>query len=97
MSAYWDRPEVFDPERFTPDRVRQRHRYAHFPFGGGPHQCLGMHLFYLEAQLIVATILSRYRFRLRSAGIPGVRLAAALRPRDRVHLTLSPSRRRAAA
>jgi cytochrome P450 len=97
MSAYWDRPEVFDPDRFTPEKVRARHRYAHFPFGGGPHQCLGMHLFYLEAQLIVATILSRYRFRLHSNGVPGVRLAAALRPRERVELTLTPARGRTAA
>jgi cytochrome P450 len=89
MSAFWDRPDEFDPERFRPERVRARHRYAHFPFGGGPHQCLGMYLFYLEAQLIVATMLSRYRFRLRQPGVPGLRLAAALRPRHRVELTLT--------
>lgn len=89
MTAFWDRPDEFDPDRFTPERVRGRHRYAHFPFGGGPHQCLGMYLFYLEAQLILATMLSRYRFRLRRSGVPGLRLAAALRPRRRVELTLT--------
>ncbi|WP_091639056.1 cytochrome P450 [Micromonospora pallida] len=89
MSAFWERPDEFDPERFRPERVRARHRYAHFPFGGGPHQCLGMYLFYLEAQLIIATMLSRYRFRLRQPGVPGLRLAAALRPRHRVELTLT--------
>lgn len=89
MSAFWDRPDEFDPERFRPEQVRTRHRYAHFPFGGGPHQCLGMYLFYLEAQLIVATMLSRYRFQLHQPGVPGLRLAAALRPRRRVELTLT--------
>ncbi|MGK5741718.1 cytochrome P450 [Micromonospora sp. URMC 103] len=89
MSAFWERPDEFDPDRFTPERIRGRHRYAHFPFGGGPHQCLGMYLFYLEAQLILATMLSRYRFRLRRSGVPGLRLAAALRPRTRVELTLT--------
>ncbi|SCE92642.1 Cytochrome P450 [Micromonospora viridifaciens] len=88
MSMFWDRPEVFDPDRFAPERVRTRHRYAHFPFGGGPHQCLGMHLFYLEALLIVATVLSRYRFRLRRPQLPGIKVAAALRPRNRVEVTL---------
>ncbi len=88
MRQFWDRPDEFDPERFRPERVRARHRYAHFPFGGGPHQCLGMYLFYLEAQLILATMLSRYRFRLHRPGVPGLRLAAALRPRERVELTL---------
>ncbi|WP_091460290.1 cytochrome P450 [Micromonospora inyonensis] len=97
MSAFWDRPDEFDPERFRPERVRARHRYAHFPFGGGPHQCLGMYLFYLEAQLIVATMLSRYRFRLAQPGVPGLRLAAALRPRRRVELTLTGAAPSAAA
>ncbi|MEV0329908.1 cytochrome P450 [Micromonospora echinospora] len=97
MSAFWDRPDEFDPERFRPEQVRARHRYAHFPFGGGPHQCLGMYLFYLEAQLIVATMLSRFRFRLRQPGVPGLRLAAALRPRRRVELTLTGAATSAAA
>ncbi len=92
MSAFWDRPEVFDPERFTPENIRSRHRYAHFPFGGGPHQCLGMYLFYLEAQLIVATMLSRFRTRMSRPMIPAPRVAASLRTRERVELTLVSTR-----
>ncbi|MER7460529.1 cytochrome P450 [Micromonospora sp. NPDC126480] len=90
MSAFWDRPEVFDPDRFASDRVRQRHHYAHFPFGGGPHKCIGMHLFYLEATLIVATLLTRFRMHSRNHQIPGIKVAAALRPLDRVEVTLRP-------
>lgn len=93
MALFWDRPEVFDPERFTPERERQQHRYAHFPFGGGPHLCLGQHLFYLEAQLIVATILRRFRFRLHRRTNPKPQVAASLRPRERVQLTLLPRER----
>ncbi|MFC0003104.1 cytochrome P450 [Micromonospora siamensis] len=92
MSTFWDRPEVFDPDRFTPEQVRGRHRYAHFPFGGGPHQCIGMHLFYLEALLIVATVLSRFRFRLQDPTPPRIKVAAALRPVGRVEATLRPVR-----
>jgi cytochrome P450 len=88
MDIFWDQPEVFDPDRYTPENARGRHRYAHFPFGGGPHQCLGMHLFYLEAQLIIATMLPRYRFQLHTKGIPAPRVAASLRPRDRVRATV---------
>jgi cytochrome P450 len=90
MSMFWEDPEVFDPERFTPENSRGRHRYAHFPFGGGPHQCLGMYLFYLEAQLIMATVLSRFRAQMHTLGVPAPRVAASLRPRDRVRLTLIP-------
>jgi cytochrome P450 len=38
---FWDRPEVFDPEQFMPERSAGCPRYAYFPFGGGPHQCIG--------------------------------------------------------
>ncbi|MGC4805970.1 cytochrome P450 [Micromonospora sp. DT233] len=97
LSRHWEQPEVFDPDRFTPERVRARHRYAFFPFGGGPHQCLGTHLFYLEAQLIVANLLSRYRLRVRSPHLPAPVLAVALRPRDRVEIELRPAHQVAAA
>lgn len=89
MDAFWERPDEFDPDRFAPQRAERRHRYAHYPFGGGPHQCLGQHLFFLEAQLIVAAILSRFRFRLTKPGIPAPQVAASLRPGERVELTLT--------
>ncbi|TQM71737.1 cytochrome P450 [Actinomadura hallensis] len=61
LESVWDRPHEFDPDRFAPERASGRHRYAYFPFGGGPHQCVGNHLFHIEAQLIAASVLSRYR------------------------------------
>lgn len=94
LARFWDRPDVFDPERFRGDQSRRGHRYAYFPFGGGPHQCLGMYLFNLEAPLVVATMLSRYRFRLREPGMPPKQLAAALRPGRPVVMALSPVRER---
>jgi len=58
---FWDDPETFDPERFSPERRDGRHRFAFFPFGGGPRHCIGKHLAMLEAQLILATVLRDYR------------------------------------
>lgn len=90
MEAFWDRPEEFDPGRFSGRRSSGRHRYAYFPFGGGPHQCLGMHVFMLEAQLIIAGILSRYEMVSCSPPIATPQMGASLRPRQRVELTLRP-------
>lgn len=65
--AFWERPEEFDPERFTPERSANRPRFTYFPFGGGPRQCIGNLFALTEAQLILATVAQRYRLRV----VPG--------------------------
>ena len=60
-SARWyDAPEAFDPDRWHPDRASDRHRFAFFPFGGGPRHCIGKQFSMLEAQLILATVARQY-------------------------------------
>ncbi len=56
---FWDDPEGFDPERFSPARSAGRPAYAYFPFGGGPRQCIGNNFALMEAQLLLATIARR--------------------------------------
>lgn len=97
LARFWDRPAVFDPERFAPDAPRRAHRYAYYPFGGGGHQCIGQYFFQVEAPLIVATLLSRFRYQLMTPGVPSPRLAATLRPGERVSLLLTPHRQPALA
>ena len=59
----WPQPDRFDPERFSKDRVAQHPRYAYFPFGGGPRQCIGQGFALMEAQLILATLAQNFRAR----------------------------------
>jgi len=86
--AFWERPSIFDPERFSPERATERHRFAYFPFGGGPRLCIGNQFALAEAQLILATILSRYQLRL----LPGALVApiplVTLRPRGGLFMTV---------
>ena len=84
----WERPEVFDPERFAPERAAARPRYAYLPFGGGPRICIGAGFAMQEATLILATVAQRYRLRLA----PGRRVEPmgliTLRPRGGLPMTL---------
>jgi cytochrome P450 len=59
--ALWPNPEGFDPLRFSPEQEEARPRYAYFPFGGGPRQCIGIGFAMMEAQLITACVLQRFR------------------------------------
>ncbi|RBQ14569.1 cytochrome P450 [Spongiactinospora rosea] len=88
LGEFWEDPLRFDPERFAEAHAGARHRYAYFPFGGGPHQCLGTHVFDIEALLIVAGLLSRFRPRLLEGDRVTPRAAASLRTRRRVWMTL---------
>lgn len=64
---FYDDPEAFKPERFTPDFEKQLHRYAYLPFGAGPRQCIGNSFALLAMQITLATVCQHWRWRL----VPG--------------------------
>jgi cytochrome P450 len=86
---HWDRPGVFNPDRFTPEREAARHRYAYLPFGAGPRACIGGSFALLEAVLATAMIVRAYRLQTPPGPIP---LAAGitLRPATAVPCSLQP-------
>ncbi|MER7501456.1 cytochrome P450 [Nonomuraea pusilla] len=95
LERFWERPLEFDPERFAPGAERGRHRYAYWPFGAGPHVCLGQHLFMMEAPLLIAGILRKYRPVVHARGQVRPRLASSLRPSAGLRMTLVPKDRAA--
>ncbi len=61
-ARYWEDPLVFDPERFTPERSTGRPRFAYFPFGGGPRQCIGKDFALFEATIVLAMAAQRFEW-----------------------------------
>jgi enediyne biosynthesis protein E7 len=86
--AFWERPDAFEPERFSAKLVAGRHRFAYFPFGGGPRLCLGNQFALYEAQLILATILPRYQLRLLHGAVVIPEPLVTLRPRGDLLMTV---------
>ncbi len=74
-------PERFDPGRWTPEFKAALPRFAYFPFGGGPRQCIGESFAWMELVLLVAPLAQLWRFEL-VPGHPVVPQAAVtLRPK----------------
>ena len=38
---YWPEPDKYDPDRFLPEHVRERHLFAYIPFSAGIRNCVG--------------------------------------------------------
>ena len=88
----WQQPERFDPERFRPDQLTQRPRYAYFPFGGGPRICIGSEFALMEGVLTLAAVACEYRL----LAVPGhdVEPEALITLRPRGGLPMFVERRR---
>jgi len=67
---WFPNPEGFDPDRWEPAKAKALPRFAYFPFGGGPRVCIGNHFAMMEAILLLAVVLQRFRVEL----LPGQRL-----------------------
>jgi cytochrome P450 len=86
--ALWPDPFQFDPERFTPERSADRHRYAYFPFGGGPRVCIGNNFALMEAQMFLAAVAQTYRLDLVPGRPVEPEALITLRPKDGPWMTV---------
>ena len=85
---WFDAPLEFRPERWDNGLAKQLPRFAYFPFGGGPRQCIGNTFALMEASVVLATVGQKFRFNLSSDHKVIPFASITLRPRDGIHVKL---------
>jgi cytochrome P450 len=89
---WYQEPLAFRPERWAGDLAKRIPRFAYFPFGGGPRQCIGNTFALMETTLVLATIAQQFRFRIVPHH-PVVPIASiTLRPRYGIRVVMEKRR-----
>ena len=87
-ARWYDAPLEFRPERWENGLAKQLPRFAYFPFGGGPRQCIGNTFALMEASVVLATVGQRFRFALAPDHKVTPLASITLRPKNGIQVRL---------
>ncbi len=88
-ARWWDEPEAFRPERFSPENAEKIRKYSYIPFGAGPRVCIGFSFAMMEAQLMLVMIAQRYALRLSAGQIVTPNPLLTMKPKGGLHMRLA--------
>ncbi len=91
----WDRPDEFDPDRFTTAEGRASARDAYLPFSSGPRVCIGVAFAHQEAALILASLVRTYQFTPMPNHTPQPIGRLTIRSANGIYIQLTPRTRAA--
>lgn len=77
---FFEHPNAFKPERWTPEFESSLPRGAYFPFGAGTRKCLGDQFALLESHIILMELARMRRPRPLAPGLPKAEPRATYRP-----------------
>lgn len=85
-ARYYQEPQRFLPERWTAPFAERLARGAFFPFSAGDRHCLGEGFAWLEALLVLATLVERWKFELTPGQDIRPSPSVALRPNTGIRM-----------
>ncbi|EDW74197.1 uncharacterized protein Dwil_GK21808 [Drosophila willistoni] len=59
---YYPEPNVFNPDNFSEERVKERDSVEWLPFGDGPRNCIGMRFGQMQARIGLALLIKNFKF-----------------------------------
>src|SRR5689334_1115666 len=86
---FWEAPERFDPDRFSPERSKGRHHWSYLPFSLGPRMCIGNIFSLVESQIILAMFLQHLDLKRTSTEEVPAKPVGTLRPAAPMPVALS--------
>ncbi|MDT8426924.1 MAG: cytochrome P450 [Methyloprofundus sp.] len=85
-TAYWPDPEVFDPQRFSPENKATQHIGAYLPFAIGPRRCIGDSMAMQEMAVHISRIIWKIHFKLIPGQTVELEPLVNLRPKQDIFL-----------
>lgn len=79
---YWSNPDIFNPDRWETDEVKDMDKFAYFPFAAGPRMCIGNNFALLESDIIIAKVIQNFDFKFAGKAAPIVKPTLTLRVKD---------------
>lgn len=79
---YWKNPEMFDPERWETEEVKQMDKFTYFPFGAGPRMCIGNNFAIMEAEIIMVKVIQNFSFEYLGQNPPSMFPFVTVRPKN---------------
>jgi cytochrome P450 len=84
----WHEPDLFAPDRFSPELRERIPRGAFIPFGLGPRICIGQTFAMQEILTVLSILVPRYRFELIDPSSVEAQSRITLQPRRGVKVRL---------
>lgn len=86
----FQKPELFDPERFGQELPESRSsRFSYIPFGGGVRSCVGKELAQVILKTLSVELVGTCTWSLATETLPRMQTVPVVHPVDGLHVSFS--------